>query len=132
MFSGSFALPEHFESGSRNPCWAGRKHCLPAFLILGVYQSGVRDLYGRLSNHAGIARRPATSPSFYSQVRPTWSEYVRSLDHAAAGAGAGQLIGEASAVTFHFIWVHQEKFNQASEGREIERCVRCECCAEID
>ena len=23
-----------------------------------------------------------------------------------------KLIGEAAAVTFHFVWVHQEKFNQ--------------------
>ena len=27
-------------------------------------------------------------------------------------ARSGKLLGEASAVTFHFIWVHQEKFNQ--------------------
>ena len=108
MFDGSHSsLPETFEAG-QNPCWSG-KHCLPAFLLLGVYQSGVRDFYSRLSKHPGVAQRPANSPSYYSQVHPTWPEYVKSLDNFAAPALAGQLLGEASAVTFHFVWVHQEK-----------------------
>ena len=79
-----YALPDQFEQTWANPCWAwdaggtqggtqgaGQEgvHCLPSFLILGVYQSGVRDLYSRLARHPGIAPRPATSPSFYSQVR---------------------------------------------------------------
>ena len=80
-----YALPDQFEQTWANPCWAweagaggtqggtqgaGQEgvHCLPSFLILGVYQSGVRDLYSRLARHPGIAPRPATSPSFYSQV----------------------------------------------------------------
>ena len=78
-----YALPSQFEQTWANPCWtwevdagqggtkgAGKQgvHCLPSFLILGVYQSGVRDLYSRLARHPGIAPRPATSPSFYSQV----------------------------------------------------------------
>ena len=72
------ALPDQFEQTWANPCWTwdsgagqgGKQgvHCLPSFLILGVYQSGVRDLYSRLARHPGIAPRPATSPSFYSQV----------------------------------------------------------------
>ena len=44
----SFSLPPHFEPGNANPCWADAKHCIPSFLILGVYQSGVRDLYKRI------------------------------------------------------------------------------------
>ena len=79
-----YALPDQFEQTWANPCWAwdaggtqggtqgaGQEgvHCLPSFLILGVYQSGVRDLYSRLARHPGIAPRPATSPSFYSQVK---------------------------------------------------------------
>ena len=80
-----YALPDQFEQTWANPCWvweaggggtqggtqgAGQEgvHCLPSFLILGVYQSGVRDLYSRLARHPGVAPRPATSPSFYSQV----------------------------------------------------------------
>ena len=80
-----YALPNQFEQTWANPCWtweagagqggtkgAGKQgvHCLPSFLILGVYQSGVRDLYSRLARHPGVAPRPATSPSFYSQVKP--------------------------------------------------------------
>ena len=106
----AIALPEHFDPGV-NPCWGGA-YCLPAFLILGVYQSGVRDLYSRLSKHSGIAQRPANSPSFYSQVHPTWTEYTRSLAASSSQALSGKLLGEASAVTFHFVWVHQEKLNQ--------------------
>ena len=106
----SEAIPERFD-GTTNPCWSER-HCLPGFLILGVYQSGVRDLYNRLQKHPGVAQRPANSPSFYSQVRPNWPEYVHGLDGAATQALSGKLLGEASAVTFHFVWVHQEKFNQ--------------------
>lgn len=106
------ALPQVFDETAVNPCW-GASYCLPSFLILGVYQSGVRDLYMRLTMHSKIAPRPATSPSFYSQVHPTWPEYVDSLVKPSRKARAhGQLLGEASAVTFHFIWVHQEKFNQ--------------------
>ena len=37
---------------------------------------------------------------------------MRELDGAVTAARSGKLLGEASAVTFHFIWVHQEKFNQ--------------------
>ena len=36
---------------------------------------------------------------------------MRGLAPAEKQARAGKLLGEASAVTFHFIWVHQEKFN---------------------
>ena len=69
------APPDQFEQTWANPCWTwesdvgqGGAHCLPAFLILGVrYQSGVRDLYTRLARHPGVAHRPATSPSYYSQ-----------------------------------------------------------------
>ena len=71
-----YALPDQFEQTWANPCWTwesdggqGGAHGLPAFLILGVYQSGVRDLYSRLAHHPGVAPRPATSPSFYSQVK---------------------------------------------------------------
>ena len=32
--------------------------------------------------------------------------------HRHRQARSGRLLGEASAVTFHFVWVHQEKFNQ--------------------
>ncbi len=111
MLDGSAtALPDRFDAGV-NPCWGG-SYCLPAFLILGVYQSGVRDLYSRLSKHSAIAQRPANSPSFYSQVHPTWSEYIRSLGPSSSQALNGKLLGEASAVTFHFVWVHQEKLNQ--------------------
>ena len=111
MFAGAeSSLPDRFDVGS-NPCW-GRTHCLPSFLILGVYQAGVRDLYTRLSKHAGVAQRSANSPSFYSQVHPTWTEYVRSLGTSSSQALDGRLLGEASAVTFHFVWVHQEKLNQ--------------------
>jgi hypothetical protein len=106
MFNGrASALPAKFDAGV-NPCWGGA-HCLPAFLILGVYQSGVRDLYSRLQKHPGVAHRPANSPSFYSQVHPTWTEYVQSLRASSAEALGGKLLGEASAVTFHFVWVHQ-------------------------
>ena len=87
-------------------------HCIPSFLILGVYQSGVRDLYSRLTHHPGVAQRPATSPSYYSQVQPNWLNYVRGMQSWVPQAKEGKLIGEASAVTFHFVWVHQEKFNQ--------------------
>ena len=104
------ALPDRFD-GTTNPCW-NTKYCLPGFLILGVYQSGVRDLYSRLQQHPGIAQRAANSPSFYSQVRPNWVEYVHGLESAAPQALSGKLLGEASAVTYHFVWVHQEKFNQ--------------------
>ena len=100
----SIALPAAFEPG-RNPCWA--QHCLPAFLIIGVYQSGVRDLYSRLLRHPDIVQRSVTAASYYSQVHPDWGEYVRSLDNAVASAREGKLLGEASAVTFHFVWVHQ-------------------------
>ncbi|KAL1524901.1 hypothetical protein AB1Y20_019779 [Prymnesium parvum] len=112
MFDGTpTALPNAFLEGDANPCWrvGAQKHCLPAFLLLGVYQAGVRDLYCRLLRHPGVARRPASSPSYYSQVRPDWPSYVRGMHDSV---DAGRLIGEASAVTFHFIWVHQEKFNQ--------------------
>lgn len=124
MFDGSaMALPERFDAGA-NPCWGGA-HCVPAFLLLGVYQSGVRDFYSRLQKHPGVAQRPANSPSFYSQVHPTWPEYVRSLGGAAPQALAGKLLGEASAVTFHFVWVHQEKMNQPyveSMGKFWKEC----------
>ena len=103
------APPERFDSGSPTPCWAGG--CLPAFHIVGVYQSGVRDLYSRLAEHGGVVRHGATSQSFYSQVHPKWPAYMRGLAPAEKQARAGKLLGEASAVTFHFIWVHQEKFN---------------------
>lgn len=113
-----YGLPDRFLPGT-NPCWdwewpgSGKgSHCLPSFLILGVYQSGVRDLYTRLSRHPGVAHRPANSPSYYSQVKPDWPGYVRELDSSVEEAKAGKLLGEASAVTFHFVWVHQEKFNQ--------------------
>ena len=114
--AGSTSVPPSFEPG-HNPCWAGDAggwHCLPGFLILGVYQSGVRDLYVRMARHPGVVQRPATAPSFYSQVHPTWMEYMRELDRSAHEAHGkdGKLLGEASAVTFHFVWVHQEKFNQ--------------------
>ena len=107
------ALPPAFDDGV-NPCWGAesRRHCLPGFLILGVYQSGVRDLYSRIALHPSVAKRAPNSPSYYAQVHPTWGEYVRELDRAAGEASAGKLLGEASAVTFHFVWVHQEKFNQ--------------------
>ena len=107
------ALPARFEErqSNPNPCWGG-KYCLPAFLILGVYQSGVRDLYSRLLKHPGVAQRPANSPSFYSQVHPTWTEYVNGLSKVSSQALDGRLLGEASAVTYHFVWVHQEKLNQ--------------------
>lgn len=108
--------PEHFEG--RNPCWGDGKaqHCLPAFYLLGVYQAGVLDLYSRLEAHpsvAKLARSSRVAHSFYSQVHPTWSEYLRALAPAVGEASAGRLIGEASPVTFHFVWVHQEKFNTA-------------------
>ena len=64
------------------------------------------------------------SPSFYSEVRK-WSEYLRQLAPATQRAAAGELIGEASAVTFHFVWVHQERFNQKyvkSMGRFWQAC----------
>ena len=106
--------PERFEAGA-NPCWGtGASHrCLPAFFFLGVYQSGVHDLFARLSRHPGVAQNPYASPSFYSEVH-TWSDYMGKLRTAtkAAGAGPTLLIGECSAVTFHFVWVHQEQFNQ--------------------
>eukprot|EP00965_Chrysotila_dentata_P243554 6205478-Pleurochrysis_carterae.AAC.3 len=39
-------------------------------------------------------------------------------------ARQGKLVGEASAVTFHFVWVHQEQFNKPYvEAR------RSPCCA---
>ena len=124
MFDGSpTALPARFDAGA-NPCWGG-KHCLPAFLILGVYQSGVRDFYTRLALHPGVARRAANSPSYYSQVHPKWDAYVRSLDAVAPQALGGRMLGEASAVTFHFVWVHQEKFNGPyveSMGRFWREC----------
>ena len=45
-------------------------------------------------------------------MKPDWPGYLRELDGAVTAARSGKLLGEASAVTFHFIWVHQEKFNQ--------------------
>ena len=90
-----FALPDQFEQTWANPCWTwesdvgkGGAHCLPAFLILGVYQSGVRDLYNRLARHPGVAHRPATSPSYYSQVKPDWPGYLRELDHSVTQVGS--------------------------------------------
>ncbi|KAL3925900.1 MAG: hypothetical protein SGPRY_003544 [Prymnesium sp.] len=114
MFDGQQALPPgEFKKIARNPCWYSQAtYCLPAFLLIGVYQSGIQDLYRRLVQHEDIARRPARSPSYYSQVRPDWSDYVRGIQDCVPQAEAGKLIGEVSAVTFHFIWVHQEKFNQ--------------------
>ena len=122
------APPAAFRNVAGNPCWGGGAstpaHCLPAFHILGVYQSGVRDLITRLMAHPAIADHPAVSPSFYSEVRK-WSEYLRQLAPATQRAAAGELIGEASAVTFHFVWVHQERFNQKyvkSMGRFWQAC----------
>ena len=108
--------PMAFAPNLANPCWgggSGSSHCLPAFLLLGVYQSGSHDLYARLAKHSRVVRHPATSPSFYGE-RHTWAEYMRALAPAAAAArrAPGALIGEASALTFHFVWVHQEQFNQ--------------------
>ena len=107
-----------------------------------MYQSGVRDLYTRLARPPGVAHRPATSPSYYSQGQarlarlparvgsqrdaggqhrtppqpPPNHGHHRSHDHRHhhrhRQARSGRLLGEASAVTFHFVWVHQEKFNQ--------------------
>jgi len=113
------APPERFNEDV-NPCWGssggGAAHCLPAFHILGVYQAGCLDLYSRLEAHDGVAklsRSSHISHSFYSQVHPTWPEYMRGLQSATAEAAQGRLIGEASPVHFHFVWVHQEKFNGA-------------------
>ena len=59
-----YALPDQFEQTWANPCWTwesdvgqGGAHGLPAFLILGVHQSGVRDLYNRLARRPGVAHR---------------------------------------------------------------------------
>lgn len=118
MFDGSStSLPPRFVSDSRNPCWS--THCLPSFLVLGVYQAGVRDLYQRLTHHPGVASRPANSPSYYSQVLPKWAAYVKGLDSYAPAALKGQLLGEASAVTFHFVWVHQEKCSRTSRALDL-------------
>ena len=97
-----YALPAQFEQTWANPCWTwesssgqgGKQgvHCLPSFLILGVYQSGVRDLYSRLARHPGVAPRPASSPSFYSQVKPDWPGYVRELDGAVQAASVVLLV----------------------------------------
>ena len=109
-------LPSTFEPSAKSPCWhdaSGAPRCLPAFMLLGVYQSGSHDLYARLAKHALVARNPSYSPSFYSEVHP-WSDYMSKLSAATRDAiGTEKLIGECSAVTFHFSWVHQEQFNQA-------------------
>jgi hypothetical protein len=114
------APPQRFDDGI-NPCWRGSAgealHCLPAFHILGVYQAGCLDLYARLEAHEGVAKlsaRSHVSHSFYSQVHPTWPGYLRGLHAASAEASAGRLVGEVSPVHFHFVWVHQEKFNGAA------------------
>ena len=53
-----------------------------------MYQSGVRDLYTRLARHPGVAHRPATSPSYYSQVKPDWPGYLRELDRSVTQVGS--------------------------------------------
>lgn len=117
------APPQQFDDGF-NPCWRGPRgalHCLPAFHILGVYQAGCLDLYARLEAHNDVAKlsgRSHVSHSFYSQVHPTWPEYLRGLQVASAEASAGRLVGEVSPVHFHFVWVHQEKFNGAAARGE--------------
>ena len=112
------ALPEAFDE-SKQPCWldkASATHrCLPSFMLLGVYQSGAHDLYQRIAKHEAVARNPGLSPSFYSEVHP-WSNYMAQLAPATKNARAEtpqKVIGECSAVTYHFTWVHQEQFNQA-------------------
>ena len=53
--------------------------------------------------------------------------------HRHRQARSGRLLGEASAVTFHFVWVHQEKFNQPyveAMGKFWRACnARTEACA---
>ena len=109
-------VPDAFEKGA--PCWkeasTSTRRCLPSFMLLGVYQSGSHDLYARLARHPAVAHNPAVSPSFYSEVH-TWSNYMSQLASATRNALATdppKQIGECSAVTFHFTWVHQEQFNQ--------------------
>ena len=123
------SLPTTFETAGKNPCWrdnSGEARCLPAFFLLGVYQSASHDLYSRLTHHPLVARNPAPSPSFYSEVHP-WMDYMRKLSGATKNAhGTDKFIGECSAVTFHFTWVHQEQFNQGyvkSMGQFWKECM---------
>lgn len=125
-------LPDAFEAEGKNPCWkdlAGTVHCLPAFLLLGVYQSGAHDVYHRLAKHPLVARNPAVSPSFYSEVHP-WKHYMTQLSSASKTAhGTEMIIGECSAVTFHFTWVHGEQFNQACKLTPPPRHQQCRTCS---
>jgi hypothetical protein len=44
-------LPASFDAAYKSPCWrdaTGELRCLPAFMVLGVFQCGVKDIFGAL------------------------------------------------------------------------------------
>ena len=70
---------------ARRRSWSGA-HGLPAFLILGVYQSGMRGLYTRIQRHPDVVQRPANSALLLWQVRAGLVRRVVRRSSAAARA----------------------------------------------
>ena len=112
----------------KNPCWAKGKNtrCLPAFLLLGVAQTGVRDLYARISASADIAAIPFGTGWFFTQPEVKWQKYM-DITSRFAQAFPNKLLGQAVADGFDIVWQQQSRLatpflNTMAEARQ--RCLR--------
>ena len=82
------------DTASSSPCWLlnAQRHCLPAFHVLGAFQSGVRDLQTKMQMHPDVAHLRNPEPHFWSELQPV-TPYLQQYTDVYDG-----LMGNASAV----------------------------------
>ena len=83
-----------------NPCWSegGKRHCLPAFFILGEMKCGTTTLYALLTKHPSIVAPRTKEPRFLQPgrfVQTTLARYATNFESAARG-GADVITFDAS------------------------------------
>ena len=106
-------VPATFDPAFKSPCWRSDDglRCLPAFMLLGVFQCGVKDLFERLARHPDVAAVEA--PHWWDEVHPLslyLARFARALP-AIEAAPSRAVSGDVSYATFSYTATGSQRVN---------------------
>ncbi|PNW70584.1 hypothetical protein CHLRE_17g725950v5 [Chlamydomonas reinhardtii] len=103
-------VPETFEQGVKNPCWAapdGSYRCLPYFYVTGMFHAGALSMEMKLKQHPDVLTDACTGCQFWGEEGKKMSFYLDHMKHAAQIIKAEpqtKVLMDSSPSTFAFYW----------------------------
>ncbi|KNC46188.1 uncharacterized protein AMSG_00307 [Thecamonas trahens ATCC 50062] len=128
--SGRAGIPDDDDDwldGYASPCWlddGGGLRCMPAFMILGVFQAGVKDVYLRMGRHPAIHDASGLHILFWCEPHK-WEDYAGTMSRVAEKhllSAPDHLVGEVSPATFEFMWAQSTDLLRPTFAKAAREC----------